>query len=49
MNAKKLETTIHKKLKDFRSEGEFFECSLDDINDAFKDEECELEEYNYDD
>lgn len=44
-DAKKLETTVHKKLKDFRSEGEFFECNLSVINEAFKDEECELEEY----
>jgi hypothetical protein len=40
-DAKKLETTIHKKLKDHRDEGEFFELELSLIKKAFEDEDCE--------
>ncbi|QMS79342.1 hypothetical protein IIV6-T1_009 [Invertebrate iridescent virus 6] len=46
-NAKKLETTIHKKLAKFRSEGEFFQCEIDHIKEQFKDEECEYVEEEY--
>ncbi|AAK82176.1 315L [Invertebrate iridescent virus Kaz2018] len=46
-NAKKLETTIHKKLKDFRSEGEFFQVELSVIKEAFLKEDCCLKDLDY--
>lgn len=46
-NAKKLETLIHKKLKNYRSEGEFFELDLSFIKEAFLKEDCTLKELDY--
>jgi T5orf172 domain/KilA-N domain len=50
-HAKQLETKIHRKLHTYRCEGEFFQHNLEDIKASFEDEECELEEidYEYDD
>lgn len=41
-NAKRLETAIHTKLKEYRSEGEFFKADITLITNAFINEECEL-------
>ncbi len=39
-NAKKLETTIHKILKNYRDEGEFFQLDITKIKQAFEGENC---------
>ncbi len=43
-NAKKLETTIYKKLKNYRDEGEFFQLEITTIKQAFEGEDCDEEE-----
>ncbi|MGL5962694.1 MAG: KilA-N domain-containing protein [Cetobacterium sp.] len=43
-NARKLETTIHKKLRNYRDEGEFFQLELIKIKQAFEEEDCDEDE-----
>jgi predicted GIY-YIG superfamily endonuclease len=45
-NSKKLETTIHKKLRNYRDEGEFFQLDLTKIKQAFEGENCDAEKMN---
>jgi len=40
-NAKKLETSVHRKLNKYREEGEFFKVDLTYIKNVFEGEECD--------
>ena len=46
-DARSLETEIHKKLSEYRDEGEFFKCDIKTITRAFESENCTPEPYNY--